>query len=419
MANAIGQVWQSADLSPDRLTSEMERLFTFNKSETLIHNNTQNYYSVNQRNDSSLATYAPLDVRIRALITAVTINPYDEQQKKTTDQYEQTDHSAVSESDIQKAAAQVGIEGAWFGHRFIPKAFRVFKLNDIVDQLQVAVIGKQLLAEKADGAVIRRVGALNSLSNVASLFASLDNSSLYGSLENASLLASLVNADLDLSFNLSNPSFSFDNDNRLVGEIRLYAGSSSPDSSWLVCDGSIVSRLTYPRLFAAIGTRYGRGNSSTTFRLPDLRGRVPLGLDPDGIRVDNVTEVGIEGGEAIHRLTADQLPSHRHDRGTLRNSFNGQHSHGINDPGGNIGGRMNYYAVTLSLPNENGGYNQPMHGYRRWQVMTMGTTMNPTSIQFNGNHTHQILGQTSAAGGNQPFSILPPFQTFQYLIYAG
>lgn len=62
------------------------------------------------------------------------------------------------------------------------------------------------------------------------------------------------------------------------GMIAPYAGKTAPEG-WLLCDGSAVSRTTYADLYAAIGTTYGAGNGSTTFALPDLRGRVPAGAN--------------------------------------------------------------------------------------------------------------------------------------------
>lgn len=62
-----------------------------------------------------------------------------------------------------------------------------------------------------------------------------------------------------------------------LGFIQAYAGSSAP-TGWLVCDGSAVSRTTYSALFALIGTTYGAGNGSTTFNVPDLRARMPIGI---------------------------------------------------------------------------------------------------------------------------------------------
>ena len=75
-----------------------------------------------------------------------------------------------------------------------------------------------------------------------------------------------------------------------AGVVVPFAGSSAP-ANWLLCDGSAVSRTTYGQLFAAISTTYGSGDGSTTFNLPDMRGRVPAGKD-------NM------GGSAASRLTS-------------------------------------------------------------------------------------------------------------------
>ena len=66
------------------------------------------------------------------------------------------------------------------------------------------------------------------------------------------------------------------NTNTPVGSINLYAGSTAP-TGWLICDGSAVSRTTYANLFSVIGTTYGTGDGSTTFNLPNLKRRFPLG----------------------------------------------------------------------------------------------------------------------------------------------
>jgi len=74
------------------------------------------------------------------------------------------------------------------------------------------------------------------------------------------------------------------------GVVLPYAGASAP-TGWLLCYGQAVSRTTYADLFTAISTTYGAGDGSTTFNVPDLRGRVPAGKD-------NM------GGTAANRLTA-------------------------------------------------------------------------------------------------------------------
>src|SRR4051812_18094459 len=61
-----------------------------------------------------------------------------------------------------------------------------------------------------------------------------------------------------------------------VGIIRAIA-TPDPNPDWLICNGAAVPRLQYVTLFNKIGTRYGAGDGTTTFNIPDLRGRVPLG----------------------------------------------------------------------------------------------------------------------------------------------
>jgi microcystin-dependent protein len=66
-----------------------------------------------------------------------------------------------------------------------------------------------------------------------------------------------------------------------AGTIAPFAGGTVP-TGWLLCDGSTISRSTYSALFAAVGTAHGQGNGSTTFHLPDYRGRFLRGADDMG-----------------------------------------------------------------------------------------------------------------------------------------
>jgi len=101
------------------------------------------------------------------------------------------------------------------------------------------------------------------------------------------------------------------NTNTPVGSISLFAGTTAPNG-WLICDGSAVSRTTYANLFSVIGTTYGTGDGSTTFNIPNLKGKVPVGLDSSDTSFDTIGETG---GEKTHTLTIDEMPSHSHSVG--------------------------------------------------------------------------------------------------------
>lgn len=70
-------------------------------------------------------------------------------------------------------------------------------------------------------------------------------------------------------------------DDRLVptGSVISFAGTTAPNADWLLCDGAAVSRTTFAALFALVSTSFGVGDGSTTFNVPDLRGRAAIGLD--------------------------------------------------------------------------------------------------------------------------------------------
>lgn len=114
------------------------------------------------------------------------------------------------------------------------------------------------------------------------------------------------------------------------GSLVAYAGSSAP-AGWLLCDGSAVSRSTYASLFTAIGTTFGTGDGSTTFNIPDARGRVLAGKDNMGGTAANRltsggsgitgTTLGATGGAETHTLTTAQLASHSHGLTNVQGSL--------------------------------------------------------------------------------------------------
>ena len=96
-----------------------------------------------------------------------------------------------------------------------------------------------------------------------------------------------------------------------LGEIRPFGFNFNP-RGWLACQGQILSIAQNPALFALLGTQYG-GNGTTTFALPDLRGRVPMGQGAGPGLTNRL--MGELGGEENHTLTTGEMPAHSHTLG--------------------------------------------------------------------------------------------------------
>lgn len=119
-----------------------------------------------------------------------------------------------------------------------------------------------------------------------------------------------------------------------VGAVLPFYGGEPP-KNWLLCYGQQVSRTEYPELFRVIGTRAGAGNGSSTFNVPDLRGKVIYGQGAS----DFSQNTGATVGETHHQLTINELPAHGHEIV----DFNNRSSHyraavsntdiGVNDNG--------------------------------------------------------------------------------------
>jgi microcystin-dependent protein len=97
----------------------------------------------------------------------------------------------------------------------------------------------------------------------------------------------------------------------------MWTAGAAP-SSWLLCYGQEVSRSTYSALFAVISITFGSGNGSTTFNVPDMRGRVAIGKDNLGgssanrVTNANADTIGGAGGAETHTLAEAEIPQHSH-----------------------------------------------------------------------------------------------------------
>jgi microcystin-dependent protein len=93
-----------------------------------------------------------------------------------------------------------------------------------------------------------------------------------------------------------------------VGAVAWMACSTAP-SGMLLCDGAAISRSAYAALFAVIGTKFGAGNGSTTFNVPDFGGKVAIGFKAAESDYD---DMGKTGGEKTHSLSVAELAAHGH-----------------------------------------------------------------------------------------------------------
>ncbi len=147
-----------------------------------------------------------------------------------------------------------------------------------------------------------------------------------------------------------------------TGTIIALATENIPEG-WLLCDGREVDREEFAHLFYLMGTTYGKGDGITTFHLPDLRGRVVVGLDNMGakeagtIKASWAKTIGGVFGAEKHLLTIDEMPRHKHDT-PLNINFGdsgqpametGRHYHANNYPSNYTGGDQPHNNIQPSM----------------------------------------------------------------------
>lgn len=155
-----------------------------------------------------------------------------------------------------------------------------------------------------------------------------------------------------------------------TGKVAMFAGMSAP-GGWLICDGSAVSRSDYAALFGVIGTTYGIGDGATTFNLPDLQGRVPVGKSATDSDFDVLGETG---GEKAHSLTEAENGTHTHVQNSHNHTQNSHnhtqdaHTHMINHNHGAVtSGSQNkshtHYVSDTSSSNGSHNHTQNPHNH--------------------------------------------------------
>ena len=164
-----------------------------------------------------------------------------------------------------------------------------------------------------------------------------------------------------------------------VGEVRMFGGSFAP-ASWAFCNGQSMSISEYSALYNLIGTTYG-GNGTTTFNLPNLQGRLCVGMG-QAPGLSNYT-IGQTAGQETVTLTSNQMPMHSHALNATTTTAN------LGTPAGNLTGNATPLTPT----------NQRMYAGAPGQT-TGNLAGNPVSL----------------AGGNQPHSNLMPSLCVSFII---
>jgi microcystin-dependent protein len=165
-----------------------------------------------------------------------------------------------------------------------------------------------------------------------------------------------------------------------AGQIILFASDFAP-SGWALCDGSLLRIADYPDLFVAIGTTYG-GDGESSFALPDLRSRVPIGTG-HGPGMPDYTIGQAVGAETV-KLTPAQLPQHNHP------AMAAQQQGQTNTPAGNV------LLAPLS------GEAASKYKLAAYAAPGNQVALNPESV--------------GSTGGSQPHANVQPFQAITYCI---
>ena len=234
-----------------------------------------------------------------------------------------------------------------------------------------------------------------------------------------------------------------------IGTIQLHTAAAAPTATgnggtWLICDGTAISRTTYSALYALVGTTYGVGDGTNTFNVPDLRSRSPIGVNTASLSGRSTRAIAANGGEETHALTEGELDQHAH---SLPNTA---HSHSITDQThthtGNASGNTGSASLTINDPGHYHTYKQGPE-YQGGSVYSTAFDANPnddgradtmsntTGITIDA-HSHSLtttavatgitgtqtavtgITTTNETGSNTAHNTMHPFLVVQYIILA-
>lgn len=195
-----------------------------------------------------------------------------------------------------------------------------------------------------------------------------------------------------------------------VGHISIGAAAAAAPG-WLLCNGQAVSRTTYASLFTAISTTYGTGDGSTTFNVPDLRGKFPLGVAASGTG----NTLGGTGGEIDHDHTGPSHthtgPSHTHSTPSHTHDLSSGHAQWGHSATETFYRRVNTadYTATRSvgsvlIPNTVSA------------VVNIGTALGGDTGSSSGTTGSGGTGATGASGTGNTGTNNPPFLALHFFI---
>jgi len=173
-----------------------------------------------------------------------------------------------------------------------------------------------------------------------------------------------------------------------VGSINAWSTNTAP-TGWQLCDGTAVSRTTYAALFAVIGETYGAGDGSTTFNLPNLKGRAIVGRDSSQTEFDTLAETG---GAKTHTLTTAEIPAHQHNISAYTHTVNqsnalGTHDHTFSGTVASAGDHS--HSITITDP----GHSHTIDLLSREKAS--GSTFNMNPVSFTANETQSTRSATT------------------------
>jgi microcystin-dependent protein len=202
--------------------------------------------------------------------------------------------------------------------------------------------------------------------------------------------SSAVTTSLDYKVRIGNP----------VGEIAMWSTNTAP-TGWLLCDGTPANRSTYSALhslMAAAGYPYGAGNGSTTFGIPNLVGKFPIGRDASDIAFDALGETG---GSKVANLAAGNLPAHSHS------VTDGGHAH---PEAGRDTNSTTAYKYLQRIGGAGPNYDVTASGLTRWDSIT-----NPATASTTTGISIPTSGGNGTSLGNA-FNIIPPYIVLNFII---